>query len=223
VPNENNFQLDCQPASYWIDPVQMLLANIKGECRRQGILRKIRVGNIDAIPESLIVESLSKEARRLVGRIHPAFMGGEYLPDARDGEVEIARVSLRSTTADVISIRARRNKDRIRYRIVDEYASVIRCRPKTSKEPLTLGELIALIDSAEFGSEDSWGLTRVFRDNNLRYPQTPDELSQRARQLVDFVTVTSVFYPQLEDWYLEEAQEWLQECTRAVTNGPVAG
>ena len=44
-------------------------------------------------------------------------MGGEYLPDLLPNEVEIARVVLKSTTMDVQSIRARRTKHRIIYRI----------------------------------------------------------------------------------------------------------
>jgi len=39
--------------------------------------------------------------------IHPSFMGGEYLPDYRRDEIEIARIELESTTSDVISVRAR--------------------------------------------------------------------------------------------------------------------
>jgi hypothetical protein len=35
-------------------------------------------------------------------------MGGEYLPDYEEGDVEIARIELESTTADVISIRVKK-------------------------------------------------------------------------------------------------------------------
>jgi hypothetical protein len=48
-------------------------------------------------------------------------MGGEYLPDRRDTEVEIARINIDSTTSDVTSVYARPGKDRINYRVVDEY------------------------------------------------------------------------------------------------------
>ncbi len=48
-------------------------------------------------------------------------MGGEYLPDRRDTEVEIARINIDSTTSDVTSVYAKAGKDRIRYRVVDEY------------------------------------------------------------------------------------------------------
>jgi hypothetical protein len=40
-------------------------------------------------------------SRSALGRLHPSFMGGEYLPDRRDTEVEIARINIDSTTSDV--------------------------------------------------------------------------------------------------------------------------
>jgi hypothetical protein len=48
-------------------------------------------------------------------------MGGEYLPDLKQDEVEIARITIASTTQDVTSVFARRGKHRIYYRVVDEY------------------------------------------------------------------------------------------------------
>ena len=216
MPDKNKYDLEFRPESYWNDAVRMLLANIKGGQRRQDILNKVREGGIEAVPESLIAENLPDKVRELVGMIHPRFMGGEYLPDSEEEEVEIARVSLKSTTADVISIRATPEEDGIRYRIVDEYDNVIKFTPESSKAPLTLGELIDLIDSAEFeNSGFPPGITGAFRDSNLRLEtaQTQEEVSRRARELVDFVIVTSIFYPELERWYREEAQEWLQERT----------
>ena len=217
MPDKSKYDLDFRPESYWNDAGRMFLANIKGERRRQEILKKVREGGIESVPDSLIAEKLSDGMRELVGTIHPAFMGGEYLPDSEEEEVEIARVALQSVMADVISIRATPEKDGIRYSIVDEYDNVIKFTPENSKAPLTLGELINLIDSAEFeNSGFSNGLTGVFRDSQLDgYSGQPhEEVCQQARELVDFVTVTSIFYPALNRWYREEAQEWLQERTQ---------
>ena len=72
----------------------MLLANIKGQHRHRKVLELIREGRLDALKEWLISEKLSPELRDLTGRIHPMLMGGEYLPDCDQGQVEIARVSL---------------------------------------------------------------------------------------------------------------------------------
>jgi hypothetical protein len=49
------------------------------------------------------------------------FMGGNYLPDTEEGEVEIARIEIASTTFDVTCLFAKQNNGRILYRVVDEY------------------------------------------------------------------------------------------------------
>jgi NADPH:quinone reductase-like Zn-dependent oxidoreductase len=48
-------------------------------------------------------------------------MGGEYLPDYGNCEVEIARIELKSTTYDVISLRACPSGSHIKHSLVDEY------------------------------------------------------------------------------------------------------
>ena len=48
-------------------------------------------------------------------------MGGEYLPNRQATEVEIARINIDSTTSDVTSVYAKVGKNRIYYRVVDEY------------------------------------------------------------------------------------------------------
>ena len=50
---------------------------------------------------------LEEEMRQDWGRVHPSNIGEEFLPPLRNGEVEIARISLASVTADQISVRAR--------------------------------------------------------------------------------------------------------------------
>ncbi len=215
MPDKSKYDLDSRPESYWKDAQRMLLANIKGEERRKEILTKAREGRIEEIPSLLIAENLPDELREHVGAINLIYMGGEYLPDSETEEIEIARVSLQSVMGDVISIRATPEEDGIRYRIVDEYDNLITCTPEHSKAPLTFGELIDLIDNAEFKGYPG-RLTFVLRDSQLDAyrPCGAEELSKEARNLVDFLTLTSVFYPQLEQWYYEEAEEWFQERTR---------
>jgi hypothetical protein len=69
---------------------------------------------------SVVATPLPDEDRRALGRLHPSFMGGEYLPDRRDTEVEIARINIDSTTSDVTSVHAKAGKNRICYRIVSQ-------------------------------------------------------------------------------------------------------
>ena len=51
-----------------------------------------------------------------------------------------------STTADQISIRAAWDAGRIRYSVDDEYGTTFVCAITESERPLTMGEVIRLID-----------------------------------------------------------------------------
>ncbi len=69
-----------------------------------------------------------------------------------------------------------------------------------------MGELIRLIDGAEI-DEQRKGLTNIFRSCNL---------DEDPMDLLDFVTVSSEFYPDLERWYRDEAIEWCEEAKRHI-------
>src|SRR5207245_204761 len=105
----------------------------------------------DQLEKDLLVDCLNEEARSRLGKIHPSFMGGEYLPDYANGEVEIARVELQSTTSDVISIRARKEGKTIAYSVADEYETEFPVSPRSSAKPLSLEQVIDLIDNAGGG------------------------------------------------------------------------
>ena len=63
-------------------------------------------GRSDQLDPTLLADRLEPEDRDGLGRIHPSFMGGEYLPRYEGSEAEIARIELASTTSDVISVGA---------------------------------------------------------------------------------------------------------------------
>ena len=88
--------------------------------------------------------------RQVFGRMHPMFMGGEYLPKIKPKEVEIARISIQSTTYDVTVLYARQVGKRIHYRVVDEYEGDTLQQPstRTSIKPLTMGAMIDFFISA---------------------------------------------------------------------------
>jgi hypothetical protein len=102
-----------RPSSYWEDnnPLAAILRNVKSTNRRQMITDYWNAGRL----EELFPENLSDDpgpgAQQFLERIHPSFMGGAYLPELLPTEVEIARIELKSTTSDVISIRARHGTD----------------------------------------------------------------------------------------------------------------
>jgi hypothetical protein len=203
MPDSTKYDLDYRPANYW-GSREAMFANVKGEVRRQAIWRAMADGRLEEVPEEVRADILSPLLREAAGRIHPTFMGGEYLPDYWTREVEIARVVCDSTTRDVESIRARRSGGRIRYRIVNEYETKYKTVRQSSTWPLTMRQLIHLIDTATCDEwEGAGGLTTAARD--LSYDNADPE------RLADFVRVSSPFYPQLESWYAEEAAEWVEK------------
>ena len=151
----SDIDYEFQASSYWEPPAAVLAAvlrNVKGTERRAMIRDYFRQGRLDELLPELTCDELSQGARERLGRIHPSFMGREYLPGYRPNEVEIVRMEFKSTTADVTSVRARpvgRKKVKIEYRVVDEYLSDFTFKPRRSNEPLTLGQLVHSPDNVK--------------------------------------------------------------------------
>lgn len=137
----------------------------------------------------------------------PAAMGsGMDLPDLLPNEVEIARLTYTQTVhCEVTSVRAQRWGHRILYRIVDEYGATFDCSPDRSSEPLSLGELIALIDGAAGDSTTSQGLFFGSLQNAL------DDGEMQVEELGDWIWVSSHYYPDLTRWYREAFHRWAVE------------
>lgn len=189
--------LGYRPQSYFwpITHDTHFIATIKGERRRNAIRHAFDADRVSPLDELFATPTLPDEHRLALGRLHRSFMGGEYLPDRRDTEVEIARINIDSTTSDVTSVYARPGKDRIYYRVVDEYRgdSLSEKRTRSSKRPLSLGELIEFFLAA-------WPLREVLRDN---------ELDREAAQ--DFTRPSSAFYPQFEGGIRARIDGWHAE------------
>lgn len=196
-----------RPVSYWQDETlaQAILKNIKGDFRREEIRKALDAENLETIPEEILREALSENVRSFTGRIHPRFMGGEYLPDLSADEVEIARISLQSTTFDVISIRARRTtKGIILYRVVDEYEGDFQLSRQRSKKPLSLRELITFLENTHLEGMRG-GLLLGYNNMNADYM----DRSERP-QLRHFTSVGSEFYPQLSAHCEHAFDEWVE-------------
>ena len=148
---------DFRPESFWAsasNPLEAILRNVKGRNRREMIRDYYAAGKLDELCSELLSDSLDEDARRSLGKIHPSFMGGEYLPNYQPHEVEIARIELQSTTSDVISLRAKGSRRRIKYRLVDEYETEFGLPQQTSRRPFCLRELIIFLDSVKFYGAD---------------------------------------------------------------------
>ena len=194
--------LDFRPPSYFwpLGLETHLLSRIKGAERKAALQRLIDAGRLDEIPGFLAQSALSPAERQAIGRIHPAFMGGEYLPDMKQDEVAIARITIASTTQDVTSVYARRGKRRIHYRVVDEYGggTLSGDNRRTSVRPLTLGELESFFEGA-------WPIFGVLAMNF-------GDSGENVEEMLDFVVaVDSQFYPQIGALYTERIKRWAAE------------
>jgi hypothetical protein len=109
--------------------------------------------------------------------------------------VEIARINIDSITSNVTSVYAKAGKDRIRYRVVDEYngETLSEKRTRSSKPPLSLGELTEWFLAA-------WPLQEVLEMN---------ELDRDGAQ--DFTRPSSEVYPQFEAAIRARIDGWYGE------------
>lgn len=179
-----------------------LASNIKGAERKALYERLLKEGDSGAFDELLTQTSLTVEQRRLAN-VHPAFMGGEYLPDCDSSEVEIARITIASTTQDVTCVYAKRVTGGSDYRVVDEYEGMTlddeTIHHKT--EPMALSELVHFFMTA-------WDLRMVLDANFVEngYPRS------HARGFI--VDASSSFYAEFGDAMDNFVEDWIRSTKR---------
>lgn len=197
---KKSIDLNYRPSSYfWARDLGVILpSNIKGAERRRLYLDALS-GEAGEPDPRLSQHALNDEDRRALGSIHPAFMGGEYLPDTRPREVEIARITIASTTQDVTCVYARQVGKRIHYRVVDEYdgETLSGAPTRTSNNPLTLEQLVDFFLGA-------WDLLGVLEMNFVEWGNyDPDEVK------AFIVDATSSFYDQFDQLIDMRVDAWL--------------
>lgn len=177
-----------------------LVSDIKGAERRKLYEKALQVEVPELIDPDLLLHALTHEDRRAHGRIHPAFMGGEYLPSRRAGEVEIARITIASTTQDVTCVYARKVGQRIHYQVVDEYNgdTLDGLGHRTSLRPLTLSQL------TDFFLK-TWNLLSCL-DVNFESHAYP-----RDRVHGFIVDASSSFYAEFGSLINAHVDEWLDQ------------
>lgn len=195
-----------RPASYWDDPdpLSAVLRNVTGENRRHMITDYWKSGRLDELSPELLRDEPERGTVTRLGGIHPSFLGGEFLPPYLPGEVEIARICLRSTTSDVISLRARPVPDGIAYRIEDEYHGKFTLPIPLSERPLTLAELITQFVDGHLEELD-WpgGLALGYNNMNVEFSE--------LERLRHFTRISSPIYRQLEGHFEHVFEEWVAE------------
>ena len=158
-----------------------LLSKVKGAVVRKRLQALFAEGRHAEVHELLTPEGLSANDRKALEAYHPMFMGGNYLPDTEDGEVENARISIKSTTFDVTCVYARPDEGVIHYRVVDEYGGDTLQGPSDAQtdKPMALGKFAdfflrawPLIDVLEMNFEgDEEGAMDFFSADSDFYPE----------------------------------------------------
>ena len=204
-----NIDLSYRPQTYW--PVSLtqeqLISRIKGDARQKIARGILQTEGFPGLNEFLAREELSKEEREIWGGIHPTFLGGEFLPVMLDGEVEIVRISLNSTTNDQISVRACKKGKIISYRVVGEYEEDMSYDLPfdNSEMPLTLGELVKLMDGTNL-PDDIFSGGLVVANWECGFEGNSD-----VEEAIRFVTIKSNFYSQLNEYYEIFSETWKEE------------
>ena len=191
MPDRKKYILSYRPRDYTSDSWLSTRGSFR---KKQGIL--------DDPPNILINHNLPEPFRILLENYDQLLMQGQYLPDLAEGEEEIVRIVLDNNESDTWSVRARTEGGVIKYSVVDEYETIYRFSPVESQEPLTFEEIISFLDGIRDALNPEASITNPYRDYNLHLASNPEED-------VEFVTVFSRFYPELTNWYYEEAVEWL--------------
>jgi len=203
----SGIDFDFRPSTYWPESQtqEQLLANIKGKVRRDMARKVLRDEGFRGLNAFLGRAELDDDECREWGAVHPLLMGGEYLPGFDEDEVEIVRISLASTTGDQVSVRARREKGRILYSVVDEYDMAYRLLFNESDRPFSLGELVKFLDGSSNRDDIYPGGLMISHWNSCL------EGYMDAEEATEFATVESAWYPELAAYYHEVAREWIIE------------
>jgi hypothetical protein len=187
-----SIDLAFRPADYFapLTPGQWIAANIAGEQRRATLLRLVRDGRGHEIPPQMLESNLPWQMHVGLAMLNPQMLGGETLPAKARGEIEIARIALDSTLADVYAVFVRRVGSRLSYRVVDDCEGMGLQPPtrRTSVRPLSLGELERLLDAV-----DLCGILGQFN---------------ALDDMLSFFTASSAFYPQLDALLRQRVRHW---------------
>lgn len=200
MPHTLKYNLEFRPV-YWQNLNQELISQIKGEIRQQIAFNNQDPMIFENLPSD-ILDSALRQNRILGYAVNGSeFLGGEHLPDYLDGEVEIARIIMYNANLDVTSIRARRVDSEIHYRIVDEYETIFVGFLLISYEPFTFEEIVDHLKYLRSIDEPQKPLTNGFDYfSDISWADNLEEIR-------DYIEVRSLFYPELNQWFKEEAHE----------------
>lgn len=131
----------------------------------------------------------------------PAAIVPEALPPLEEDEVEIVLIKMRSTTGDLISLRARRDGDVIAYRMVDEYELEQVVIPPQSSQPLSFGELTELLWTFQW--EECEGPEFV-GGWEYQYKESGEDFDS----IREWFVLDSEYYDGLNAWLERRFEQW---------------
>ena len=177
----------------------LLLSRVKGTARRNELMKAMEEERLENLPEQFLHSALSDEQRSASAALHPALMGGEYLPDFLKDEVEVARIELASTTADVISVRMRPTRKGLVYRVVDEYGNGNAGEDGDDGDDYEEGESDSMVDSTPLVSKVPLSLAEL-GEFVMEAAQVEEIITRNEFYTVDealaFISGSSVYYPE---------------------------
>ena len=171
---------------------------IKGAVLQAAYRQAVLEDDQEAAEAILLDSPTNDEERQRLGAIHPSLMGGLYLPNRSGAEIEVARVTIASTTMDVTCVFASPTLSGIRLKVVDEYEgeTLDESNELIASKPLKLLEFINFFFKG-------WDLTGCLDANFSDWGYPRDEVHGFV------VSATSDFYPDFSeavhryiDWWL---------------------
>jgi len=128
-------------------------------------------------PDSPLSNAKDEIHPRKIERAIEGDRPGEAVDETLNDTLSTAdRIVPGSAARRVISVRASRVGERIRYQILDEFETEVFLEPDTFDQPLTLGELIEMMQSATDPSANTGPVKLQRPDRGCRpdsSPQTP--------------------------------------------------
>lgn len=123
--------------------------------------------------------------------------------DPPDERVVLAQISVDSVLGDLNTVTAEPTEEgRIRFSLLsDEGTPIATLEPETADAPLSLGELITLIDTADIGDLGPGFVGGLLEMNSLLGTGNPQD--------ANFVSVGSELYPGLAEHYDRQILAWV--------------
>ena len=133
------------------------------------------------------------------------YFGGK---NKNQAEVEICSIFLNSSQGEIISLRTMKKNDDFIFWIGDEHSNKYSLKQTNSSQTLTLEEVVDLLNTCRmklFGTKCKPGIIRYHIEVAI------ESMEMLKDDAMNFLTIKSDFYPELEKYYEEQKSVWCDE------------